>query len=340
MPRNRFIAERTGPMGALLARRGLLFAGVLAVAVLAVLAGGSSPAACSGCHAMRPFSQALEASSHAAVNCYRCHLQLGAWSYPGFKSEELLRMYPDSIAGRGLSGPSREISRAACLDCHESVLNDVTDAAGLRIDHAACAAGSSCDQCHSTVAHGSAVRWPREPLMEDCIQCHRSAGAPVGCDSCHAGKSERDRLTRGPWQVTHGPKWEKTHGMGSLQYCVTCHPDDYCVKCHNVVLPHTEGFGRSHGKQALAPAAKCLDCHDKVQLCDGCHGLPMPHPAGFLALHSKQAVSAEDPACVELCHKATDCVACHVKHTHPGNTAGTLGDPTTGAISAPGGGGR
>lgn len=334
------ITERVGRARAWFARYGLLVIGAVALVVVGAIGGGSSQAACSGCHAMRPFSTALKAGPHATVNCYRCHLQSGAWSFPGFKSRELLRMYPAALAGDGLSGPTTEISRRACLGCHTAILDDLTQAAGLRIKHAVCAPGPSCDLCHSTAAHGTAVRWPREPLMEDCVLCHRDLGAPVECDTCHAGKSERDRLTKGPWQVTHGPTWKETHGMGSLQYCATCHPDDYCVKCHNVVLPHTEGFGRTHGEQAMQPNARCLDCHDRVALCDECHGIPMPHPATFLPQHSKEATSAESPACTAMCHKPSDCVDCHVKHTHPGNTAGTLGDSETGAIAIPGGAGR
>jgi hypothetical protein len=51
----------------------------------------------------------------------------------------------------------------------------------------------------------------------------------------------------------------------------------------------------------------------------------MPHPDGFLPDHSSVAAGYFDEACLS-CHDINDCMDCHVRHTHPGTTEGTLRD--------------
>ncbi len=315
----------------------LSLAVVVVVLLVVAAAAGSSSRACGSCHAMSAYADALVGSPHEDVNCYACHLSEGAWGWPAFKTLEIGVMYPSALFEGAPSGPVLETSRDACLDCHDSVLETVTNSNGLRIVHYACAVGQTCDGCHATVAHGDVSRWPREPVMEECIACHLSSGAVNECDSCHLGKNETERLAVGPWQVTHGITWRDMHGMGSISYCGTCHPDDYCVKCHGLKLPHPADFGRTHGGQALQPEASCDLCHDVQVVCEGCHGLPMPHPESFLSEHSSVAESIDDETCA-TCHRSEGCMRCHELHVHPGSTDGTLGDPVTGAIRGPGDG--
>ncbi|MHB8965525.1 MAG: hypothetical protein ACYC52_06095 [Coriobacteriia bacterium] len=258
------------------------------------------------------------------MTCYECHLSSDAWAWPVFKADEITRMYPRELFGDGLSGSVARTGRAACLGCHARVLATPVGASGLRIDHATCATTDSCDDCHSTAAHGTAVRWTRQVVMEECIACHAGIDAPRTCETCHEARSETERLAKGPWQITHGPSWEKTHGMGDLRSCDTCHPKDYCVRCHEIPLPHPVDFPALHGKQAQRAPASCAACHDAEELCDPCHGLEMPHPAGFRATHSETAGSRADEGCL-TCHYETDCRACHEAHTHPGSTDGSLG---------------
>lgn len=213
-----------------------------------------------------------------------------------------------------------------CVRCHESVLMGTVSSGGLRINHGVCASSGSCDDCHSTVAHGTAVRWAREPVMEDCTTCHAEEGASRTCDLCHEGQIESDRLAAGPWQITHGPEWKTTHGMGNLASCSTCHPGDYCVRCHEIPLPHPVDFPARHGADAKAAPESCTSCHDREALCDPCHGMEMPHPEGFLPDHSSIATSYTDESCLG-CHYQTDCDACHVTHVHPGASDGSINSP-------------
>jgi hypothetical protein len=290
---------------------------VLVAAFTAVLVIGSQPAACMSCHA----AYASTGTPHAKASCYGCHLENGAWSWPAHKVEELTVMYPAAWSGaRAIVDPPKETSRHACLGCHDNVLKEVVTAKGLRIDHVACAAkASSCDVCHALQPHATRVRWKREVVMEDCIACHRAQKISIKCDLCHVSKGQQARLARGPWQVTHGPNWEKTHGMGTLASCVACHPADYCVRCHGTVIPHGVDFGTTHGKQAEVDRDQCLVCHKSEQFCKACHGIDMPHPAGFLKTHDKAAKGAEDQSCIR-CHISTDCIQCHNNHIHIGGT--------------------
>jgi hypothetical protein len=292
----------------------------MAVVVLVItLAAGSTDAACGRCHASQASTTAH--SAHQGVACYSCHLDKSGWLTVAAKADELLRMYPRQLLSGKLTSLPRQTSRDSCLACHENVLQGVTAAGNLRIKHALCAQGPTCDGCHSAVAHDKAVRWQGQPVMEKCVACHQERGRSVKCETCHKESPGSRQRTAGPWQVTHGPQWEQTHGMGQLSSCATCHPKDFCVKCHGLPVPHAPDFGRSHGSYALRDRASCTTCHKSEAFCTACHGATdMPHPAGFLKGHSKIAKGTSDPACIR-CHVPTDCSQCHKNHIHPGYAA-------------------
>ncbi len=306
----------------------LVWIAVLLVALFLVVAGigTSQKVVCSACHKAQV--RALASGPHSEASCYGCHLESGAWSIPGQKASEWFRMYPAAVLSRKPSGPVLETSRHACLSCHEDVMDgDVTQSKGLRILHEQCAKSGTCDTCHSATAHASSIRRPREALMEDCTSCHRAEQASTDCVTCHTGKAEADRLTAGPWQVTHGPNWKKMHGLGRLDSCQTCHDSQYCVRCHQVPMPHGQEFGSTHGEYAKKSKAACLACHKAETFCTSCHGgTPMPHPASFLRRHGDIASDRNDPTC-KRCHAIDDCDHCHANHVHPGNARNSNGLP-------------
>lgn len=316
----------------------LAIAGVAAIAlIVGAAATSASPRACGSCHAMRPYVDSLAKSKHARVSCVKCHVSGGAWGVAQFEGVVFQQMYPAEAIGGAVTGAGTTVDSSSCLACHAKVMNGrVTSTAGLRINHSTCVGSAqSCSDCHSDVAHGATVRWKRQPVMEECVICHRRNGAPTACNTCHAGKNENQRLAAGPWQITHGPNWAKTHGMGTLQYCSECHNPSYCSRCHGIALPHPANFGELHGEASLAPGAKCLSCHNRATFCLACHGMPMPHPADFRKLHMRVAKSLNDSRCVAQCHHQQDCDSCHLAHIHPGSTSGTIGKPPTGAIALP-----
>lgn len=296
---------------------------VLAVVVwTAVVATGGDERVCASCHDTTVGSPSPVAE-HASARCADCHAPSGSAL---FWVTDVPGMVVVSALGGAPSGPVVETEPDACLRCHDEVMAGVSAGlSGIRISHDPCALGvASCDVCHSTTAHGAAVRSVRLAVMEDCTSCHIAAGAGVECEVCHAKDVDiATRLETGPWQVTHGPNWRDTHGMGRIDTCSTCHPADYCVRCHGLALPHPPQFGREHGEQSLSDGAQCVTCHASTAFCNDCHGMEMPHPVGFMESHSSVAVGVDDPSCV-TCHAREDCEACHVRHVHPG---GSLGVP-------------
>jgi len=291
-------------------------AACIVVVAFAMSAASSHPIACGRCH--RGQVASLRTGAHSAVTCYDCHLADGVWSLPAQKMTEAFGMYPASLTGTSTIA-AVQTSRRACLRCHEAVLDGVVVAGGLRIRHSDCAKGSSCDSCHAAVAHGPRSGSVGGPAMDECIACHAASEAPVSCGTCHVGEMDLARPVTGVWQVTHGPDWRRMHGMGNLRTCSTCHPKDYCVRCHLVPLPHPADFGTAHGAAAIAHPDSCGGCHVRESFCDSCHGMPMPHPKGFLQSHSSVAASSYDPRCAR-CHVMSDCQQCHTYHIHPGGT--------------------
>lgn len=308
-------------------RRGIIMGVAGAVLVLLVLgaAASSLPSGCSSvCH--RAQAKALASDEHSNVSCYRCHLARGAWSYPGFIGSILFRMNARALTGSGYHTAVVQTSRSACIRCHEGTFELTSESGGIRIKHSSCAPGPTCDSCHATVAHGSAVRWDGTYSMDDCVACHRAQNAPIACDTCHAQKARAAR-TRGAWQVTHGPNWEKTHGLGDLDTCGTCHGEGFCEKCHKAPVPHPEDWGGTHGQYAIEDRASCETCHSSSAWCASCHGRQMPHPSGFLQEHSSIASGLADPECIR-CHDKSDCGTCHTYHVHPGGSLGVPVPPT------------
>jgi len=302
---------------------------VVAVAVLVVLAGIAAitvvtalPERCMSCHGKSEHALEIR-ESHADVACLDCHGGTTAIETAGFAAHEVFGMYlrlPLQM-GRTVSA----VDNASCESCHDvTAAVGVTDSAAVRIDHATCTVGDECTDCHSRVAHGDSVRWPREYDMFDCVSCHMTKAASVECDLCHTERSREERIRTGTFALTHGSNWRQAHGMGDSLACAACHPSDKCVGCHGPGVPHTAAFAKNHSDSALQDGAQCDTCHTPA-FCDDCHGLQMPHPADFAPSHS-DIVEANGTETCERCHAPSDCSICHVKHVHPGNAKPRGGD--------------
>lgn len=284
------------------------------VAYLAVALPG-----CTSCHE-RELISATGASSHAEVECRSCHVSPGLTDRAAFGVRQLFHMQLRLVSGEGREWSAVPDER--CMACHESVQEEVVNANGISVKHSDCAKGSSCTDCHSTVAHGKSRSWTRVYDMETCLECHVSE-SQTDCELCHqGGERAEDRITSGVFAVTHGKDWQKTHGMGNASTCTVCHTAATCERCHGPGLPHDSGFLETHGGFAGDAAAKCDDCHSET-FCTNCHGVEMPHTAAFTEGHAEPAAKNRDVC--SRCHVESDCVTCHVKHIHPGGAV----DPGT-----------
>lgn len=153
----------------------------------------SQPSFCGRCHVMEPYIAAWEQSSHADVNCEKCHLTPGFFGFVGGKISGL------QVVANYIRGDYQDwsfnaaVTNAACLQCHE----DITEApihnadTGILVSHKdILESGGKCMFCHSTVAHGSVVPAgsATHPTMQTCLTCHNDKIAPLDCDLCHVGK--------------------------------------------------------------------------------------------------------------------------------------------------------
>lgn len=267
---------------------------------------------CAGCHLTDEFGSETSAGAHASVACAKCHGGTTAMSRVRFGTSQVLGMYLPLV---GVDPTLADVPSARCTSCHEAVLAGLVESGGLRIKHEICAQGQACTDCHSPTAHGAALSWPRTTAMDPCFECHATAGITTACDACHAGRLPSERIKSGPFVVTHGPDYLKTHGMGRMTTCSACHEQDRCARCHGAGVPHGVKFVQQHASQAASSAAKCSGCHVEA-FCSDCHAYPMPHPAEFTPQHADIVEKDGRDGCL-TCHVESDCVRCHVKHVHP-----------------------
>ncbi|HET6351069.1 MAG TPA: hypothetical protein VFG89_02915 [Coriobacteriia bacterium] len=300
--------------------------GVLSFVLFLVTVAGFSAAAavspvfCSTCHLSAAHDLSL--SPHKGISCDGCHRDTGAF---GLVESRLW------VAGMVIESPYRAIfprggettvDRQRCINCHRRQLMITSLSNGVKMSHVAPVQDNwSCQRCHRDVAHGTKGRVLAVYTMGVCMGCHSNGQADVNsCITCHPEgvKPSARRLVPTAWNITHGPNWQKTHGMGDLTTCSTCHIKRYCVACHQIDLPHPDTYLSVHGTDYLTFGDKtCLKCHQKSS-CDGCHaGIEMPHPKPFMRNHRRTVERGGKAPCMR-CHDQQSCDRCHSRHTHPG----------------------
>ena len=191
------------------------------------------------------------------------------------------------------------------------------------MNHATCTEGMTCTDCHSRVAHGDDVDWPREYDMFACVSCHMTEAISVECDLCHVPRTSDERIRTGSFALTHSAGWRQTHGMGDSLACAACHPADKCFDCHGPGVPHEAAFTVNHGEYATLEGAQCTTCHSE-DFCSDCHGLEMPHPKTFTPEHSALVEASGREDC-DNCHDEWGCADCHTLRVPPGNADHSAG---------------
>lgn len=292
---------------------GLLTAWLLATVGLGVYFARASD--CGGCHVMKPYRRALADGPHSKLPCRACHVTPGVAGTAsiGFSGE---RRALSAVLGRTPSQYS-PVSDASCRRCHVESLARTVESHGIRVRHREFTA-IRCSQCHAGSAHQLADRTYPTSHMDECVSCHTPrASDPATCQLCHIENVQRDTRGATAWRAVHGPNWERTHGMGRLTTCATCHESGTCERCHGTKIPHDPDWLQTHGPQATDARnkVKCVRCHES-DWCTDCHGVTMPHAAGFIKQHASSAEKLGVEAC-RRCHSAEACDDCHMRSRHP-----------------------
>lgn len=311
---------------------GLVVLAALILGVTAITLPG-----CSLCHNSATFVDQTNKNPHRKIACVQCHVQPGAASRVAYAYHMIFGMGL-RVAPTG-SGPISGVADGTCLSCHADVMTKIVQFNGISIKHSDCSKGRICTDCHSDSAHGDAIKWPTVAQMNMCLDCHDTSRVRSDCTTCHAARSMQARLTTGEWTVTHGTNWRRTHGMGNLKTCASCHPSNFCVRCHGIPLPHNADFIRTHPVDAATHLNDCRVCHTvdgPKSFCVSCHQLPMPHPVSFAPTHPTIVRRVGQQVCLR-CHVIDDCNNCHIKHIHPGGA--TLPPGNGGVAPAPSTGG-
>lgn len=262
---------------------------------------------------MRATVQAARSSAHASLECSRCHM-IGGVAGVIPDGLEMGRMATGMLLGHRPS-PSAFISDASCRACHERVLRTTVRSGGIAIRHEDLLA-VPCVECHAGTGHQLSRRVYATTQMEDCTSCHKVDARNTGaCDLCHVEGERGTRDEATAWRVSHGPDWQRTHGMGNLDSCADCHQRDACVKCHGTMIPHPGDWPSTHGVDAVSDDRTCLKCHEKTW-CTDCHVVAMPHAEGFLRVHGPAADESGRATCLR-CHDGATCDNCHYRSSHP-----------------------
>ncbi|MDO8886201.1 cytochrome c3 family protein [Candidatus Oleimmundimicrobium sp.] len=326
--------EKKGKNRALMIKKPFLKTGFLAIVISVIIflaivvltvslitvttySGVSQKIFCRTCHVIRNEFDALKKSPHKDVPCLSCHGSPGVFGFSFRMADGLqnglsyvFKTYKEPIVS--------EVSNDACLRCHYDIKRRLAVNNAIQVSHKEFLdTGYKCSDCHNTVAHGDVIAQPKMPYMDKCTACHNNKKAPTTCGLCHMEKMKREVRTPGPWAITHGPTWERTHGMGNLTTCIICHETEKCERCH-IEMPHPESWPYIHGDEAKKGSIgdDCCNCHLN-SFCEDCHRFEMPHPFGFLPGHPGIVKKNGDEICY-TCHIKGDCNACHERHMHPG----------------------
>ena len=287
----------------------ILFLALGAIAFSSV----AQPFLCRSCHLEQNIYKAWQKSPHKEVSCSSCHQKPGATGFL-VHQVKMARRFSSFVLSSYKEPLVAAVDNSACLQCHQKINKKTVVSNAIRVRHRDfLEEDQKCTDCHSSVGHKGTLLKQTVPSMDKCTRCHDKKTASAKCDLCHLETVKRDTRHSGPWGITHGKDWAKTHGMGNLTICILCHSKKDCNRCH-IAMPHDPNWAYQHSKQALKN--NCLTCHVR-SFCDECHGIEMPHSSAFLPDHPRISKEKGEDFC-HRCHLKDDCQQCHLRHIHPG----------------------
>lgn len=281
------------------------------------------PAQCLRCHTQVDYAGVLAETSHGDLDCLDCHGSVGIAAIPADAATYARWMFVYASEKSEPEPRAGSVTADSCLACHSDIVRGVVERYGVRVRHSDfLEAGSTCRECHNSVAHGDLVLQPTEPAMNTCVVCHDGLTASNDCAYCHVV----DPIEIGA-AVRNLPKRNELN-TGN---CYACHDERPCLQCHGVTMPHPEGWatqegmmgeGEFHARDGFVDREVCWRCHysgDRpfqrpqnrgafMETEDGCtcHGAfgIMHGGTGWVREHGLQATGRKPGVYAE-------CYACH-----------------------------
>ncbi len=241
---------------------------------------------CESCHYMAPYVEQWRTSSHAKVDCVRCH---------PYRAGEVAASTVRYLSGAYISRPRAEVDDRACLagGCHEERLlkPQETFRGGIRFDHQVHLKSPPrgiqlrCTSCHNQIVQKGHVAVTEQV----CFLCHFKGAGPgeavTGCESCHG--SPKKLVVHAGFSFSH----QSYLKVGVS--CSQCHvkvvegdggvAKERCATCHIGREERIQDVQFLHDTHIARHKVDCQECHSplrhgKIQLveplevgCESCH---------------------------------------------------------------------
>lgn len=296
-----------------------------------------SPSFCGSCHYMKPFYENWQSSSHARVNCNKCHYAKGFRGYIRGKMAllgEMTKYYTHTYT----LTPHARIEDENCLTCHPfkklgekiAYRRNIPFRHQSHYDKVSRGIRLRCTSCHSELVQGSHTA----VTESSCFYCHFIGVAfrqPLSeCNTCHGSPAEEILL--------QGMKFSHSKFLKTGVDCLTCHvevvsgagdvPQEKCRTCHIQRELAWSEAQKLHQVHVTQQSVKCNSCHTdlthgKTQMletlypeCRSCHG-PM-HTLQEQIYMGTFPIGGEEPLPDPMFLSGVNCTACHLSQESMG----------------------
>ena len=290
---------------------------------------------CDSCHYMDPYVRHWQASSHADIECVKCHdyglsdLTINAIKYA-----------TDTYIPR----PKSNVHDESCLDadCHalESLAGKIEYRNGIKFDHDAHTGHAMrgevlrCTSCHNQIVQYSDESVGHMTVNDKaCFVCHfKDAGqgeAITSCDACH-GMPKR-AVEHAGFSFDHEPFLKQNVP------CKQCHvsivkgdgsvPEMKCYSCHVERSRREYTREELHSIHVTTNGIDCYECHSDIQhgnftmvssleiACEDCH-LSQHNRSKQLYMGASGRDTLDIPS--DMFMAQVSCAGCHTHLTPEG----------------------
>ncbi len=208
-------------------------------------------------------------STHAQVECVRCHARPQREDRAVFYIQRGLELYIRPVLRLSRPFSWDKPTNEACIVCHAPTRR-ASPSGDLLIPHKAHVEvlKMDCIDCHLYVVHRKNPEGKHTPRMQTCLTCHNGKKASNECKDCHKKKSYPVSHRSEEWLVAHPQESEKNNDE-----CVKCHAwvKDFCKDCHGRKPVSHAGRWRTLHPAKVESNRNCSTCH-KDKFCVRCHG--------------------------------------------------------------------